>query len=91
MINIIPIIPPSTEQKSQGWSALIECLQWGFSELGHVVKVAPNQIARGAQNIVLGFQMLSPQAIQTLPEDTIVYNLEQIAGLPVEALRPGER
>jgi hypothetical protein len=39
-------------------------------------------------NLVLGAQMLSEEQVDQLPADTVIYNLEQMARVPVDSIRP---
>lgn len=74
-----------------GYREVIETVQWGLMSLGLETTVGTNSISATATNIVLGSQMLDPAAIDALPPDTIVYNLEQIAGVDVGLLKPSFR
>jgi len=71
-----------------GYREVIECIQWGLISLGSEATAAVNQIADNAVNIVFGFQMLQELDIESLPSNTILYNLEQISNLPLERLKP---
>jgi len=69
-----------------GHLEVIETVRWGLEALGHQVTVAKNAVEAGAVNIIFGYQALNETAVKTLPPDTIVYNLEQIAHAPPEAM-----
>lgn len=86
--HVSHLIPNPRQHGLQGYREVIESLRWGLASLGHEVTVNLNAIANDATNIVLGFQMLGEADIGRLPPDTIVYNLEQIAGLSDEQLKP---
>jgi hypothetical protein len=70
-----------------GHREIIETVQWGLINLGHEVTYAVNQFRNDVVNIVFGAQALGIPALQALPQGTIVYNLEQIAGYEPEELR----
>lgn len=65
----------------QGYRELIETIAWGLNSLGAEVSITENQLKADRINIVFGAQVLSLQQIENLPEQTIIYNLEQMAGL----------
>jgi hypothetical protein len=71
-----------------GHLEVIETVRWGLEALGHGVSVAKNSTVPGAVNIIFGFQALNEAAASALPPDSIVYNLEQIAHAPPEAMPP---
>lgn len=71
-----------------GYREVIDTIQWGLRELGHSADYGVNTISPTATNIVFGMQMLSLESIANLPPDTIVYNFEQMRGLPIEGLKP---
>lgn len=86
--HVSHLIPNPRQHGLQGYREVIETLRWGLASLGYDVSVNLNAIANDATNIVLGFQMLGESDISRLPPDTIVYNLEQIAGLSDDQLKP---
>jgi hypothetical protein len=86
--HIAHIIPHPKLHGLHGYREVIETLHWGLTSLGYEVTTALNAIANDATNIVLGFQMLSESDVSRLPPDTILYNLEQIAGLSDDQLKP---
>jgi hypothetical protein len=71
-----------------GYREMIQTLQWGLTQLGHDVTVQLNQPVPDRTNIIVGAQLLSPAVIDALPEDTIIYNLEQLAHLQPHELKP---
>jgi hypothetical protein len=58
---------------------VVESIRWGLEALGHQVDVVENRIANASVNILFGFQLVKEVQMDLLPEDTIVYNLEQMA------------
>ena len=71
-----------------GYREVIETLQWGLRDLGYDATVSENQIDATRVNIVLGAQMLADADLRRLPDETIVYNFEQISGATLADLRP---
>lgn len=64
-----------------GYAEVIDTIDWGLRELGHEVSRGLNEISPSARNIVFGGQMMTVEQQQRLPEDTIIYNFEQLRGL----------
>jgi len=64
-----------------GYKEVIESLDWGLKELGHDSHYSVNTITSDAINILFGAQVLSLEALQALPENSIIYNFEQMRGL----------
>ena len=71
-----------------GYAEVIESVRWGLTELGHEVSVAENALSTGARSIIFGAQMIDAADLMDLPDNTIVYNLEQIANLRPAEVRP---
>jgi hypothetical protein len=71
-----------------GYQEIVDTLVWGLSSLGHEVSTAQSEIDPDAVNIVLGFQMMDEGTVDSLPDNTIVYNLEQMANLPTREMKP---
>ena len=90
--NITHIVPdPSTRSMMHGlygYREVIETLQWGLTHIGHDVKVSENAFAADRINIILGAQMLSDAKLRQLPQETIIYNFEQIGRLKPEEMKP---
>lgn len=76
--------PASHTHGLLGYQEIIQTLQWGLTSLGHEATAGRNEFRADAVNIVLGFQMLGAPHIQSLPNETIIYNLEQLAGIPLQ-------
>lgn len=64
-----------------GFGGIIETVRWGLANLGLEVSYAINRAHSRATNIVFGASMLGLPALSALPENTIIYNLEQMSGL----------
>jgi hypothetical protein len=81
------IIPDKRLHIFQGYLEIIETIQWGLGELGYQTSFAVNGFDATSTNIVFGAQMLALDTLRTLPPETIIYNLEQMAGLDPAQLR----
>lgn len=90
--HITDIVPQSRDVHGlTGYREPIETLRWGLTELGHKVSVRTNAFAEDRTNIIFGIQMATSLLVEELPPDTIVYQLEQMAGLQVGRLKPAYR
>ena len=89
--HIVHIVPDPRLHGLYGYREIIETLQWGLQSLGYRTSVAENEFAGDCTNIVIGFQMLTEARLDTVPSDTIAYNFEQMAGHPVDTLKPAFR
>lgn len=85
--HLTHIVPNPKLHIYMGHMEIIETIQWGLINLGHEVTYAINRFRNDAVNIVFGAQVLGIPALKALPQGTIVYNLEQIAGFKPEELR----
>jgi len=85
--HIAHIIPHPRLHGLNGYREVIETVHWGLTALGHEVSFAVNTFSQGAVNIVFGFQMLTEDALHELPPDTVIYNFEQMVGLPTPELK----
>jgi hypothetical protein len=84
--HLAHVIPHPRLHIFHGYKEVIDSIQWGLQALGHEVTYAVNRLSQAGSNIVFGAQMLDPALLRDLPADTVIYNLEQNAGLnPVEA------
>jgi hypothetical protein len=87
--HITDLVPQTRDAHGlTGYREPIETLRWGLAELGHDVAVRTNAFAEDRTNIIFGIQMATPLLVEELPPDTIVYQLEQMAGLQVSRLKP---
>jgi hypothetical protein len=71
-----------------GYIEVIQSIEWGLKELGHSVTYALNNFDPKSINIIFGAQVLPIDFLDKLPGNTIVYNFEQIRGLPKDQIRP---
>jgi hypothetical protein len=71
-----------------GYKEVIETIYWGLEQLGHQVSYAVNNASSDSTNIVFGAQVLQLEALNMLPEDSVIYNLEQLRGLSPDEVNP---
>jgi hypothetical protein len=72
--HITRIKPPSFLH-SDGFNEIIDSLSWALSSLGNQVVICENTFSPDGMNILFGAELLSKE--QTLPDNVIIYNLEQ--------------
>jgi rhodanese-related sulfurtransferase len=65
----------------RGFNEIMDSVAWGLEQLGHGVSRGVNQISLQATNIVFGSHLLPIEVSRKLPEQSIVYNLEQARNL----------
>lgn len=85
--HLMYAIPPHRHQLL-GANDFIESVQWGLEQLGHDVSVAINSFYPDRRNIIFGAQILPIDFMRQLPNDTIIYNLEQMHGITGDYIRP---
>jgi hypothetical protein len=74
-----------------GYKEVIDTVQWGLEALGHQVRYSVNDLSPDATNIVFGAQVLAREALLAFPNGTIIYNFEQIRGVPPQQIKPALR
>jgi hypothetical protein len=67
-----------------GCKEVIETIYWGLEQLGHQVSYAVNHFSLSSINIVFGVQNILFKDLEKFPDDTIIYNLEQLRGLTLD-------
>jgi predicted O-methyltransferase YrrM len=77
--HITSIRPPGFLHTS-GFAEIIDGLSWSLSALGHSVVIAENTFSQDGTNVLFGAELLSKE--QQLPQNVIIYNLEQGAAHP---------
>jgi hypothetical protein len=85
-IHLVHIIPDHLHI-FHGYDEIIETIQWGLVQLGCTVSHSVERFEQNCTNIIFGAQMLSLEDLKSLPANTIIYNLEQMAGLKPEEIR----
>ena len=81
MSNRIAILQarPSGYQHAAAFNEIAIGLKGGFAELGYSATITDNQIVPNARHVVLGGHLLSIASLMSLPEDTVIYNFEQLS------------
>ena len=79
--HVLHWIPDPRLHIFNGYNEVIETVIWGLRALGHEVTYAVNRVQSKATLIVFGAQLMPPELLDQLPSGSIVYNLEQLAGL----------
>jgi hypothetical protein len=74
----IVIVQPAGYPHSQAFAEIAETLALGLQAIGHEARITINYLDPSATNILLGSHLLEKTAIPHLPDNTIVYNLEQV-------------
>jgi hypothetical protein len=70
-----------------GYKEVIGTIAWGLEQLGHRATYALNESVRDATNIIFGAHVLPIATLKRLPQDTIIYNLEQMRDVPAQQIR----
>ncbi len=84
----ITIVRPAGYQHSECFREIAEGLAWALRELGHTAAIGENTLDPRAINIVLGTHLLPEAEALALPENSIVYNLEQLGAAELPAWYP---
>lgn len=74
-----------------GYKEVIDTVAWGLEQFGHQVSYALNRTVRDATNIIFGAQVMPIAALKRLPPGTIIYNFEQMRGVPAQGIREETR
>jgi hypothetical protein len=86
--HLAHIIPHKRVHGLNGYKEVIDTVQWGLQQLGHVADYGLNSLSPTATNIIFGVQMLPVETINRLPPETIVYHLEQMRNLNAADIVP---
>jgi len=78
--NICLLEWPGPVPYFEAYREFSETVHYGLQRLGYESTFSVGQVNPDRRNIIFGFQVLSPAALDTLPDGTILYNLEQIYG-----------
>ncbi len=81
-------IPNPKMHGLNGYIEVIKSVEWGLLQLGHSVSYAINQADKHATNIIFGAQVLPIDFLKGLPDNSIIYNFEQMRGLKKNEVRP---
>ena len=75
--NII-VVRPEAFLHHEVYSGAANILCAALRRLGHLARVAENQMIHDATNIVFGAHYLEPELVDALPPGTIIYNTEMV-------------
>lgn len=84
--HFMQAIPPHRHQL-RGGDEFIETMKWGLEQLGYEASRAINSYELACRNIIVGAQVLPQDFIQNFPDDTIIFNTEQMKGLTGDDIR----
>src|ERR1700691_913216 len=76
----ITVIRPQGYLHTEAFRELAETLQAALRSLGHTARTEENLFDPGWTNLILGAHLLAPDQMQTIPQGSIIYNLEQLGG-----------
>ena len=79
--HVLHWIPDRRLHILNGYNEVIETVIWGLRALGHEVTYGVNLLQVAAIPIVFGAQLMPPDTLAQLPASSVIYNLEQLAGL----------
>lgn len=75
---VVSTIAPSGYSHVRAFDEVTDTLCIGLSRLGFSVQRAVNSLSGETPNILLGAHLLDADSLRRLPEQTILYNLEQV-------------
>src|SRR5450631_2540993 len=91
-LNIAQIVPDSRVRSTlhglYGYREIIETIRWGLGHIGSDVTVSENSLVGDRINVIVGVQMLQEPDLKRLPDNTIIYNFEQIRSQNLPDLKP---
>lgn len=62
----------------EAYREIAETVMYGLRRLGHNVILSEHQIESDRRNIIIGFHVIQPENLPSLPPGTILYQLEQV-------------
>ena len=62
----------------EAYREIAETVLYGLRRLGHGVILSEHQIESDRRNIIIGFHVIQPENLSSLPPETILYQLEQV-------------
>lgn len=78
-VRLVTISPPGYIH-SQAFTEVVDFIRAGFEHLGIRTVCAVNSVATEGVNLIFGAHLINAEAIDTLPNNIVIYNLEQLAG-----------
>ncbi|MGH9500024.1 MAG: hypothetical protein ACRD3L_12865 [Terriglobales bacterium] len=76
----ITLIRPQEYLHTEAFRELAETLHAALQRLGHSSQIRENIFDPSGTNLILGAHLLTPAQMQTIPQGSIIYNLEQLGG-----------
>src|SRR5665213_1993988 len=86
--HLMHCVPHERMHGLNGYREVIETVEWGLQQLGHEVSYGLNHYQPHTVNILFGAQVLPIDFLKQLPNDSILYNFEQLRGLTTTQIRP---
>jgi hypothetical protein len=86
--HLAHIVPNKTLHGLNGYKEVIDTVQWGLRQLGHSAEYGLNTLSSTATNIIFGLQCLELSVLNSLPQKTIFYQLEQKRDVASEQIKP---
>ena len=77
LLNIVIFRPPGYIHSS-AFQEVAESIYFAALRLGYTARLTENSCVTDAINILFGIHLLDPQMLDSLPKNSIIYNLEQI-------------
>lgn len=77
LLNIVIFRPPGYIHSS-AFREIAESIYFAAQRLGYTVRLTENSCISDAVNILFGIHLLDPKVVDSLPKNSIIYNLEQI-------------
>jgi SAM-dependent methyltransferase len=76
----IALIRPRGYLHTDAFRELAEALQAALQSLGHTSRIQEKFLDPSWTNLIFGAHLLAPEQMQTIPQGSIIYNLEQLGG-----------
>jgi len=89
--HLAHIVPGKLFHGLNGYKEVIDTIQWGLQQFGHSATYGLNTLSKTDTNIIFGAHMLEMELLESLPRETIVYNLEQNRDRKLADLKPQVR
>ena len=77
-VFLICVLRPPGYRHASAFQEVAETLCFGLQRMGCVAAIQENRFAKDATNIVLGGNLIGEREIDMIPDNSIIYNLEQI-------------
>ena len=77
-INLLLVRPDDRPWITDCFIDLIELVKYSLEDLGYAVAQSVNAFMPSCQNIVFGAHLMKPGTCDNAPDDTIIYQMEQL-------------